>query len=58
MHFVFVERGFPRNNGEVGGASSAGDSIEMRKNAQNRILEMCSLQKNTDDRLELFQKLK
>ena len=22
MHFVFVERGFPRNNGEVGGAGT------------------------------------
>ena len=36
----------------------SGDSIGIRKNARNRILEMCSLQKNADDRLKLFQKLK
>ena len=36
----------------------SGNSIEMRENAQNRILEMCSLKKNVDDRLKLFQKLK
>ena len=35
-----------------------GDSIGMRKNARNRILKMCSLQKNADDRLKLLQKLK
>ena len=35
---------------------TSGDSIKMRKNARNRILEMCSVQKNVDDRLRLIQK--
>ena len=44
--------------GKVIIAINAGDSTGMRKNARNKILEMSSLQKNADNRLRLFQKIK